>query len=77
MHFIRQLLEDNQGGISSARFIMTIWGVGVFLVWLVLSFVKGLLLPVPESILVIVLATMGIKVVQRIFGEKTGSSTDN
>lgn len=69
--FLEKVLEDGQGGISSSRLVMVIWGVGVFLVWAGLSIFKGIILTVPESVLVVVLATMGIKVVQRIFGEQT------
>jgi hypothetical protein len=69
--FIKSLFEDNSGGNSSARMVMLIWGIGAFLVWSILSLIAGTILSMPESILVIILATMGIKVAQRIFGEKT------
>ena len=72
--FFQKLLEDNEGGSSSARFIMIIWGLGGFLVWSILSFIKGMLLTMPESILVIILATMGFKVAQRIWGEDNPTS---
>lgn len=78
------LLEDNSGGFSSSRFMVLLWGGGVFLVWSIASlFVifssAGTATPVtaflsiPGEVVTIVLGLFGMKVVQR-FGEKDSQS---
>ena len=63
------MLEDNQGGTSSMRVLMIVWGIGVFGVWCYASIHTGGLVPIPESVITILLGTSVAKVVQR-FGEK-------
>ena len=63
------LIKEKNGITSTARLVMLTWGLGCWVAWAILSFVKGTLLAVPESVLVIILCTMGWKVVQTIFGE--------
>jgi hypothetical protein len=75
--FLKSILEDNEGGLSSSRVAMLTWGVGTFLVWSVISFVKMEVLSIPESVLVVVLTTLGMKIAQRVWGEKSNSDDNS
>jgi hypothetical protein len=68
------MLSDNTGGTSTTRVTMLIWAIGVFTIWgaaTIISVVHGnfVLLPIPESVITVLLGVTGLKVVQR-FGEK-------
>jgi len=53
---------------SSTRLIMLAWGLGVLAVWSQVSYSKGELVVIPETVVVIVLGLLGIKA-----GEKIGT----
>lgn len=78
--FIKALLEDNSGGISTARFMSLTWCVGTFIVWAIASLLviytsigtdnpKTELLSLPWEIVTMSLGFGGYKVAQR-FAEK-------
>jgi hypothetical protein len=61
--------EDNSGGFSSIRLIAVIWIVIVAIVWVYTSFTVGYLADIPESAIILTIALISGKVIQR-FGEK-------
>lgn len=78
--FIRSVIEDNSGGLSTARIMSLTWSVGVFLVWAIASLLiiytsSGTQAPVtsllslPWEVVTMALGFGGFKVAQR-FGEK-------
>ena len=76
LNWIKGILEDNSGGASSARLLMLLWGVGVFIIWCYVSFHTGAMVALPETVITVLLGTSPMKVVQR-FGEKPDTnSTD-
>jgi hypothetical protein len=70
MNWLKEILEDNSGGTSSSRVLMLVWGIGVFAVWCYASIHTGGIVPIPESVITVLLGTTAIKAVQR-FGEKS------
>lgn len=69
---ITSIIEDNTGGISATRVLMLVWGIGVFLIWgfaTVMATIHGAYtgIPIPESVVTILLGVVGGKVVQRPF----------
>jgi len=69
MNWIKGIFEDNSGGASSARILMLVWGLGVFIVWCYISLHSGVMLSLPETVITVLLGMSAMKVVQR-FGEK-------
>ncbi len=68
------IIQDNSGGLSSARILMLSWGLGVLAVWMVVSIIAAThgvytFSAIPESVVTILLGVTGLKVAQR-FGEK-------
>lgn len=66
------IVEDHTGGISATRVLMLAWGIGVLSVWgfaTVMSVLHGVYagIPIPESVVTILLGVVGGKVVQRPF----------
>ncbi len=70
MNWWKGLFEDNSGGASSSRVLMLLWGIGVFVVWCYTSIHTGGMIPIPESVITVLLGTAAVKAVQR-FGEKS------
>jgi hypothetical protein len=69
---ITSVIEDNTGGISATRVLMLTWGIGVFIIWgfaTVMSVIHGVYtgIPIPESVVTILLGVVGGKIVQRPF----------
>ena len=50
---LSEMLGDNDGYWSSMRYISVVTTTTIILVWAILSFVDGLLQPIPESVLVL------------------------
>lgn len=76
MNNLSSFLEDNSGGFSSIRLLMLLWGVGVMIVWTYLSINSNQMIPIPDSVVTILLGTGAIKAVQR-FGENSNTSSEN
>lgn len=68
-HSLSEILEDNSGGLSASRFQMLMWNGGGFLIWAYVCVKTGTLVPIPETVLLLLLGITSAKVVQR-FGEK-------
>jgi hypothetical protein len=69
MKTISNFLSDNSGGMSSMRLIMAVWFLGALVLWMLVSFQKAEIQPMPESIITLLGIVLSGKVVQR-FGEK-------
>jgi hypothetical protein len=68
-NFIKSLLSDNGDGISSLRFLLLLWGMGVLSMWIYISLMKTQLQPLGNDIVTILIALSATKAIQR-FGEK-------
>jgi len=71
---ISSIIEDNSGGLSATRVLLLAWGIGVLVIWgfaTVMSVIHGVYtgIPIPDSVVTILLGITGGKVVQR-FGER-------
>jgi hypothetical protein len=67
------VIREKKGKVSSSRVLLLIWGVGVFLVWTVVSLINRNIAEIPESVVTILGILSGSKVVQR-FGENTDNN---
>lgn len=68
---ISSIIEDNNGGLSSMRILMLLWGGGVFLIWAfgaIMAILHDTSLPtIQPEIVTLTLGMTGIKCVQRGF----------
>lgn len=69
MNKLTDFFSDNSGGMSSMRLIMAVWFLGALVLWMIVSFQKAEIQPMPESIITLLGIVLSGKVVQR-FGEK-------
>jgi xanthosine utilization system XapX-like protein len=62
---------------SSTRLVMLSWGLGVLAVWCHVSVNKTELVPIPETVLVLVLGLLGIKAGEKVatLGKAEGGTT--
>ena len=68
--FIKQIFSEDNGNYSSTRFMFIVWGLSVLTIWGILSVYKHEILSLPETVVGIIVALGGVKVIQK-FGEKT------
>jgi hypothetical protein len=68
MKRLHEFFEDHSGGLSSARLLMILWGVGILGVWMAASIRAGVLVPIDGSVITMFGVAVGGKVAQR-FGE--------
>lgn len=68
MNFLKSLLEDNSGGLSSCRVVMLVWTMALFGTWVTVAYKTKSLPDVPTGVLTLTGMILGGKVVQR-FGE--------
>jgi hypothetical protein len=62
------LLKDTDGKPSSSRFLIMLWGLGVFVIWAFSSIKSSTLQAIPESVSTILGVLVAGKTLQR-FGE--------
>jgi hypothetical protein len=62
------LLKDMDGKPSSSRFLIMLWGLGVFVIWAFSSIKSSTLQAIPESVSTILGVLVAGKTLQR-FGE--------
>jgi hypothetical protein len=62
------LIKDSDGKPSSSRFLILLWGIGVFGIWAYSSLKSSVLQPIPESVIVTLGVLVAGKTIQR-FGE--------
>jgi hypothetical protein len=68
MGMLDGLLKDNDGKPSSSRFLIILWGLGVFVIWAFSSIKTATLQSIPESVIVTLGVLVAGKTLQR-FGE--------
>lgn len=61
-------LQDGDGNLSSTRLAFLLWGAGVLVVWMYVSFKTTLLAGIPPEVVTVLGVLMTGKVVQK-FGE--------
>lgn len=67
------LIREKKGKVSSSRVLLLVWGVGIFVVWTLVSIINRNIAEIPESVVTILGILSGSKVVQR-FGENTDNN---
>ena len=67
---IGSLVQEKEGKVSTSRVLLLLWGVGLFLVWAVVSIINQNIAEIPESVVTVIGILSGSKVLQR-FGENT------
>ncbi|MBU0700197.1 hypothetical protein KKE26_02715 [bacterium] len=72
---ILQFLQDEKGMFSSTRLVFIIWGIGVFVVWAIVSIRSTTpgLVQIDTNMMLVLLSLMTGKAVQK-FGESKGES---
>lgn len=73
------VLQDQDGGYSMIRLVLSAWSLGVLAVWIYSSLLQKTLAPIPDMVVVLLSALTTGKVVQR-FGEnskQTGADFKN
>lgn len=68
---IRKILSDDAGNLSSKRVLAVTWGLGVFIVWALVSVKKGEMAPLAWEHVGIVLSLSGVVAAGK-WGEKAG-----
>jgi hypothetical protein len=68
MGMLDGLLKDGDGKPSSSRFLIILWGLGVFVIWAFSSIKSATLQAIPESVIVTLGVLVAGKTLQR-FGE--------
>jgi len=69
MDFSQFLKEDN-GNLSSTRLIMYVWMFGVLFIWGFTSLKQNTLVDLPTTVVTVLFAVMGGKVIQKGFEKK-------
>jgi hypothetical protein len=46
---LSQFFKDDTGQLSSMRLVFLVWGLGLFVVWAIISIITKQMFPVPES----------------------------
>jgi hypothetical protein len=69
--FLKSILEDNAGGLSSIRLLMIAWALAVMVTWCVVAISTKTIPDIPTGVLTFTGMIVGGKVAQR-FGEQPG-----
>ena len=67
--FLKQIFSEDNGNYSSTRVMFIMWSGLTLLIWASLSIYKHEILSLPETIVGVIVALGGTKVLQK-FGEK-------
>ena len=49
---MRQFFTDGSGALSSARFVMVAWSLGLLLMWIIICIIRRELADIPPGVLV-------------------------
>lgn len=61
---LSEFVQDDTGACSAMRLLFIIWGLGAFIVWVILSFKTGTMVSIPWSITSFISSLVAGKVVQ-------------
>lgn len=64
------MFDDNSGGFSTIRIVLTVWMLILSLMWAVACIHKKELIDIPTNVVTLTVALSAIKGIQR-FGEKS------
>jgi hypothetical protein len=71
-----EMFKEECGAVSSMRILMLAYGVGVLIVWVVLSIKNGNILDIPTSIQTILGILVTGKVIQKPLEQKACDTTE-
>lgn len=66
------MFDDNSGGFSTIRIVLTIWMLILSLTWAISCIYKKELVDIPTNVVTLTVALAAVKGIQR-FGEKSES----
>ena len=71
---LAQFFQDGTGQLSSMRLLLIVWGIGTFVVWVILSLHAGAMMALPISLTTFLGSLIAGKVVQN-FTENITTTT--
>jgi hypothetical protein len=73
---LSQFFQDDTGALSAMRLMFITWGLGVLILWTILSVMARQMLPIPAGVVEILGMCVGGKVIQA-FSENATTITSN